>query len=284
MQGASSPGSVAAAIRWFNAHPALVDVIVLARGGGSLEDLAGFNDEALARSIAASTLPVVSAVGHETDFTIADFVADLRAATPSAAAELITGAQHRIEERITVLAARVQRAGRFHLMHARQRYVRLSADSVLIRLQDAVSRRGQHLDDLRLQMDDSIRRRFRAPAQRLAAITERLRRQEIAARIGVMHRRLQNTDLRLLHIVARAFTAQKNRLNRASTRLETLSPLAVLSRGYALVYTAEGSLLRSAIDVTQGEAIRARLTHGTIEARVTQTITDEADVTETDKS
>jgi exodeoxyribonuclease VII large subunit len=284
MQGASSPGSVAAAIRWFNAHPALVDVVVLARGGGSLEDLAGFNDEALARSIAASTLPVVSAVGHETDFTIADFVADLRAATPSAAAELITGAQHRIEERITVLAARVQRAGRFHLMHARQRYVRLSADSVLIRLQDAVSRRGQHLDDLRLQMDDSIRRRFRAPAQRLAAITERLRRQEIAARIGVMHRRLQNTDLRLLHIVARAFTAQKNRLNRASTRLETLSPLAVLSRGYALVYTAEGNLLRSAIDVTQGEAIRARLAHGTIEARVTQTITDEADVTEIDKS
>jgi exodeoxyribonuclease VII large subunit len=178
MQGASSPGSVAAAIRWFNVHPALVDVIVLARGGGSLEDLAGFNDEALARAIAASTLPVVSAIGHETDFTIADFVADLRAATPSAAAELITAAQHRIEERITVLAARVQRAGRFHLMHARQRYVRLSADSVLIRLQDAVSRRGQHLDDLRLRMDDSIRRRFRAPAQRLAAISERLRRQQ----------------------------------------------------------------------------------------------------------
>jgi exodeoxyribonuclease VII large subunit len=284
MQGASSPGSVAAAIRWFNAHPALVDVIVLARGGGSLEDLAGFNDEALARAIAASTLPVVSAVGHETDFTIADFVADLRAATPSAAAELITAAQHRIEERITVLAARVQRAGRFHLMHARQRYVRLSADSVLIRLQDAVSRRGQHLDELRLRMDDSIRRRFRAPAQRLAAFTERLRRQEIAARIGVMHRRLQNTDLRLLHIVARVFTSQKNRLNRASTRLETLSPLAVLSRGYALVYTADGSLLRSTADVTQGEAIRARLAHGTIEARVTQTITDEADVTETNKS
>ena len=103
MQGASSPGSVAAGIRWFNANPSLVDLIVLARGGGSFEDLAGFNDEALARVIAASELPVVSAIGHETDFTIADFVADLRAATPSAAAELVTAAQHRIEERVAAL-------------------------------------------------------------------------------------------------------------------------------------------------------------------------------------
>ena len=105
MQGASSPGSIAAGIRWFNANRSLVDFIVLARGGGSLEDLAGFNDEALAHVIANSELPVVSAIGHETDFTIADFVADLRAATPSAAAELVTGAQHRIEERVAALGA-----------------------------------------------------------------------------------------------------------------------------------------------------------------------------------
>ena len=108
-----------------------------------MEDLAGFNDEALARAIAASELPIVSAIGHETDFTIADFVADLRAATPSAAAELVTAAQHRIEERVALLAARVQRAGHFHLMHARQRYARLSAESVLNRLRDAVNRRDQ---------------------------------------------------------------------------------------------------------------------------------------------
>ncbi len=156
MQGASSPSSVAAAIRWFNAHPALVDVIVLARGGGSLEDLAGFNDEGLARTIGTSSLPIVSAIGHETDFTIADFVADLRAPTPSAAAELITGTQYRIEERVAVLAARVQRAGRLHLMQARQRYGRLSADSVLSRLHDAISRRDQRLDELRLRLNGSV--------------------------------------------------------------------------------------------------------------------------------
>ena len=100
MQGASCATTVAAGIRWFNRHPDRVDLIVLARGGGSLEDLAGFNDEALARTIVASALPVVSAIGHEIDNTIADYVADLRAPTPSAAAELVTSAQHRIEERV----------------------------------------------------------------------------------------------------------------------------------------------------------------------------------------
>src|ERR1700730_3169341 len=111
MQGESSPSSVAAGIRWFNANPSLVDLIILARGGGSLEDLAGFNDEGLARVIAASELPIVSAIVHETDFTISDFVADLRAAPPSAAAELVTAAQHLVEDRISALAARVQRGG-----------------------------------------------------------------------------------------------------------------------------------------------------------------------------
>ena len=141
VQGPSSPGSVAAGIRWFNANRSLVDLILIARGGGSLEDLAGFNDEGLARAIAASELPIVSAIGHETDFTISDFVADLRAATPSAAAELVTRAQQQVEDRVAALAARVQRSGNFHLMHARQRYARLSAESVLIRLRDAVNRR-----------------------------------------------------------------------------------------------------------------------------------------------
>ncbi len=112
MQGDTSPKAVAAAIRWFNAHPDRADLILIARGGGSMEDLACFNDETLARTIAASELPIVSAIGHETDFTIADFVADLRAPTPSAAAELITSAQHRTEERIDALTTRIHRADR----------------------------------------------------------------------------------------------------------------------------------------------------------------------------
>lgn len=288
MQGASSPESVAAGIRWFNANSSRVDAIVIARGGGSIEDLAGFNDEALARTIAASALPVVSAIGHETDFTIADFVADLRAPTPSAAAELITAAQHRIEERVAALGARVQRAGRFHLMHARQRYTRLSAEAVLNRLRDVVSRRDQRLDELRFRLDAAAQRRLRVPAQRLNAVSDRLRRQDISDRIAATNHRLQAATQRLQRAATENVAGRCTRLERASTRLDALSPLAVLSRGYALVYlqggAGDGTLLRSSTDAAQGQTIRARLAQGTLEAEITQTHRDEANVMETSKS
>jgi exodeoxyribonuclease VII large subunit len=284
MQGESSPSSVAAGIRWFNANPSLVDLIILARGGGSLEDLAGFNDEGLARVIAASALPLVSAIGHETDFTISDFVADLRAATPSAAAELVTAAQHLVEDRISVLAARVQRGGHFHLMRARQRYARLSSESVLIRLRDAVNRRDQRLDELRLRLDSLMRGPLRARAQRLAFLVDRLSRQDIAARIATIHRRLQSANQRLHRTTTQIINPRQTRLNWASAGLEALSPLAVLSRGYALVYATDGNLLRSVAATAPGQTIRARLAHGTLEAEVTQTKINEANVTETNNS
>ena len=271
MQGASSPSSVAAGVRWFNKNSSLVDVIILARGGGSMEDLAGFNDEALARVIAASELPVVSAIGHETDFTIADFVADLRAPTPSAAAELVTAAQHRVEDRIHSLEARVHRAGRFHLMHARQRYARLSAESVLVRLRDAVSRRDQRIDELRFRLEVASGRHLRSSLQRLGALAERLRRHDPSLRIAMTQRRLQQSTERLRRSVAEVISLRQARVNRASTRLEALSPVAVLSRGYALVYAADGTLLRSAADTAAGQNIRARLAEGTLEAQVTAT-------------
>jgi exodeoxyribonuclease VII large subunit len=271
MQGSSSPASVAAGVRWFNRNPSLVDVIILARGGGSMEDLSGFNDEALARVIAASELPVVSAIGHETDFTIADFVADLRAPTPSAAAELVTAAQHRVEDRIQALEARIHRAGRFHLIHARQRYARLSAESVLVRLRDAVSRRDQRIDELRFRLEAASGRRLRISMQRFSALAERLRRHDPSLRIATTQRRLQQSTERLYRSAAEVISFRRTRLNRASTRLEALSPVAVLSRGYALVYAADGTLLRSAADTAAGQNIRARLAEGTLEAQVTAT-------------
>ena len=279
MQGANCAASVAAGIRWFNKHEALADVIVIARGGGSMEDLAGFNDESLARLIAASELPVVSAIGHETDFTIADFVADLRAPTPSAAAELVTAAQHRIEERVQSLAARVQRAGRFHLMHARQRYARLSAESVLTRLRDAVSRRDQRIDELRLRLESAAARRLRVPAARWAALSERLRRQDVSLRIARAQRRLQQADARLEQRTSQMLAPRWNRLHRAAARLEALSPLAVLSRGYAIVYAADGTVLRSASDTAAGQTIRARLSQGSLEAQVIDTKSMETSTT-----
>jgi exodeoxyribonuclease VII large subunit len=275
MQGVNCAASVAAGVRWFNANRALADVIVIARGGGSMEDLAGFNDEGLARVIAASEIPVVSAIGHETDFTIADFVADLRAPTPSAAAELVTAAQHRIEERVQSLAMRVHRAGRFHLMHARQRYARLSAESVLTRLHDAVSRRDQRIDELRMRLESAAARRLRLPVARLSGLSERLRRQDVSLRIARTQRQLQQANARLERAASLMLSPRWNRLNRASARLEALSPFAVLSRGYAIVYAADGTVLRSASDTAAGQMIRARLSRGNLEAQVTDTKTTE---------
>jgi len=272
MQGAHCPASVARGIRWFNAHPEKVDLILLARGGGSPEDLAGFNDESLARAIALSRLPVVSAIGHETDFTIADFVADLRAATPSAAAEIITAAQHRIEERLEDLRRSVLRAGRFHLLRARQRFARLSSAHVLARVYDAIARRQQRIDDLRQRLDAAAARRLRSRAQRLDLLSSRLRTQDPASRLLRGRHRLQQSA-QCLDAVARKIVAnRRTRLDHASARLQALSPVAVLARGYALVYMesgpAAGTLLRDARNAAPGDRIRARLAVGSLAAHV----------------
>ena len=271
MQGAGCAASVSAGIHWLNAHPNRVDLILIARGGGSLEDLAGFNDEALARAIAASGLPVVSAIGHETDFTIADFVADLRAPTPSAAAELITTAQHRLEDRVQALDARVRRAIRYQLMLARQRFTAFSIAQIQNRLQTLIGRRAQRLDDLRHRLDLAIGRRLRNPAAQLATFAQRLDRQNPAVRLALARRRLDTAGHSLARLARASIAARATRLDRASARLHALSPLAVLQRGYALVYAADGTLLRNAADAHPGDPIRARLATGTLEAEVTRT-------------
>jgi exodeoxyribonuclease VII large subunit len=274
MQGAGCAASVTTGIRFFNANPNRVGLILIARGGGSIEDLAGFNDEGLARAIAASALPTVSAIGHETDFTIADFVADLRAPTPSAAAELITAAQHRIEDRVQALDARVRRAIRYQLMLARQRFTALSIVQVQSRLQTLIGRRAQRLDDLRHRLDLAIGRRLRNPAARLAVLTTRIQRQNPTVRLALAQRRLERADQSLSRLVLAAVAAQATRLDRATTRLHALSPLAVLQRGYALVYAEDGTLLRNAADAHPGDPIRARLATGTLTAEVKSTNSD----------
>jgi exodeoxyribonuclease VII large subunit len=273
VQGPGCPASIASGIRWFNANPDRVDLIVIARGGGSLEDLAGFNDEALARIIAASSLPTVSAIGHETDFTIADFVADLRAPTPSAAAEIITAAQHRIEERVQALDARIGRAIRYQVMLARQNFTALSAVQVLTRLRrDIIGRRSQRLDDLHRRLDAAATRRQRMPATQLADLTTRIQRQNPTLRLALARHRMESADENFSRLAATTIAVRTNRLDRATARLHALSPLAVLNRGYALVYSSDGTLLRDAANVQPGSTIRARLAHGTLDAEVTKAV------------
>ncbi len=276
VQGPGCAASVIAGIDFFNAHRDRADLILIARGGGSIEDLAGFNDEALARAIAASTLPVVSAIGHETDFTIADFVADLRAPTPSAAAELITAAQYRIEERIVALDARVGRAARYHLVLARQRITAVSIPAIHARLESLLGRRAQRLDDLRHRLDRASMRRLRTRASQIDALTAHLARHNPAARLALARRRIERANDSLARLARTAITARTAHLDRATARLAALSPLAVLDRGYALVYLLEkngdasGTLLRDAEQAKRGDAIAVRLSRGTLQAEVTR--------------
>jgi exodeoxyribonuclease VII large subunit len=268
MQGPGCASSVAAGVQWFNQKPRQVDLIVIARGGGPIEDLAGFNDEALARTIAASELPVVSAIGHETDFTIADFVADLRAPTPSAAAELITAAQHRIEERVQALDARIRRAIRYQIILSRQRLTAVSTVEMRGRLLALIGRRSQRLDDLRYRLDAAMNRRLRTKFNRVVGLTERVERRNPAVRLGLVRRRLDRAEQRLEHIATTMISVRLDRLGRASAHLVALSPLAVLSRGYAIVYDEDGRVLRNANEAEARGKIRAQLGKGSLTAVV----------------
>jgi exodeoxyribonuclease VII large subunit len=236
-----------------------------------MEDLAGFNNEGLARTIAASELPVVSAVGHETDFTIADFVADLRAPTPSAAAEIITAAQHRVEERVEELDGRLRRAVRYHLMLARQRYSALAADQVLARARDVIGRRGQRVDELERRLEMGVSRSVRVLTDRLANLTSRVDRQNPTLKLGLVRRRLDSAEQYMQRLAGSTISARTVRLQHASARLQALSPLAVLSRGYALVYGPDGALLRNAAEAKPGDLIRVRLANGGLDAQVLKT-------------
>ncbi|GAC1426871.1 MAG: exodeoxyribonuclease VII large subunit [Acidobacteriaceae bacterium] len=267
MQGVDCARTVAEGIRYFNKAGG-VDLILIARGGGSLEDLAGFNDEALARTIAASELPTVSAVGHETDFTIADFVADLRAPTPSAAAEIITAAQHRIEERVAGLADRIERAMRYQMMLARQRFTALSAPQILSEVRDGIDRRSQRVDDLRRRLDAAADRHLNSARKSLATHAQRLDRYDPRVSLMASRHRLERADRALAPAVAARIAPSKSRLEHARVRLSSLSPIAVLERGYALVYAADGTLLRDAADTAAGQTIRARLARGSLSAEV----------------
>lgn len=282
VQGPGCAASVAAGVRWFNRNPEHVEMIVVARGGGAPEDLAGFNDEALARAIAESVLPVISAVGHETDFTIADFVADLRAPTPSAAAEIMTQSQHKIEERLEALERRLKRASRYRLLEARQRFARMSTDHVLRQVRGGLDRRQQRVDALEGRMLRATERAAAGRLRQMELLQGRLERQNVVTHLLWGVDRLARLEDRLRQAAPRVVANRAGRLDRVTGRLQALSPLAVLSRGYALLYTVDGGnvggtsgavgfLITSSTDTMPGQRVHARLAKGSVTAQVTET-------------
>jgi exodeoxyribonuclease VII large subunit len=269
VQGESAAQEIAAGISYFNkAHN--VDVIVIARGGGSLEDLAPFNSEPLARAIAASELPAVSAVGHETDFTIADFVADMRAPTPSAAAELITSALHKVEEHVASLTLRLDRACRYRLLHTRDLLARLNADTALGRLRESFGRRHQHLDELRFRIEGAIAASLRNATMRLHEASARLQRQDATHKLQFWRERLHALENHLTHALENRVRSGGAALDALTRHLNALSPLSVLQRGYALIFDESGALVRQTAQLSAGQQITTRLADGRVVSRVTE--------------
>jgi exodeoxyribonuclease VII large subunit len=269
VQGPRCAAEVAAGVQWFSAHADRADVVIVARGGGSWEDLHGFDDKRVARAIAACAVPVVAGIGHATDTTIADAAADVCAPTPSAAAELVTAAQYRVEERIERLHGRVLRAGGYEILRARQKLSRLSAEAVLRRLRDGLGRRAQRVDELEYRVQAASQRLIRVSTEKLARLDARLRRQDVALRLAEGRRRLELLHGRLERAGGSIAGARRQHVERVWGRAEAMSPLRVLERGYALVYGQDGKLLKSAAGSDVGEAITARLAHGTLRATVT---------------
>jgi exodeoxyribonuclease VII large subunit len=272
VQGESAPAEIEAALADLNAttreRADLVDVIVLARGGGSLEDLAAFNSERVARAIASSRLPVVSAVGHETDFTIADFAADLRAPTPSAAAELITEAQHDIAEYLGAQAHRLERAVRYQLLQARQLFNDLVFDRAETRVAAQLHRLAQRLDDLALRQESALAEQIRQQQGRVAELAAAVLRHDPRRALAAAREHLTGLRARLDHAIERALHASTFTVNALAARLHALSPLAVLDRGYALVLSPEGALIRSVAQLAPGGNLTTRLADGAFTSRV----------------
>jgi exodeoxyribonuclease VII large subunit len=267
VQGDGSVEAVCRGIEYFS-NSGWPDVVIVARGGGSLEDLWTFNEEAVARAIAASTVPVISAVGHETDFTIADFVADLRAATPSAAAELVICPREQIFDQLTVFDHKLLQATRYRLAMAARALHERGVERASAVLHRNVGRLQQRVDEL----DYRMRGRFQTVAairrKRLQELTARLRSLDLRLRVARARRRLETADTAAAQLIRLRLTRAHGRLNPLIAHLTQLSPLKILERGYAIVTNEAGLIVKQPGDAPAESKVDIRIAQGKIAARV----------------
>jgi exodeoxyribonuclease VII large subunit len=267
VQGEMAALEVAAGVRYFS-RAKTVDVVIVARGGGSAEDLAAFNEEGLARTVAASEVPVISAVGHETDFTIVDFVADLRAPTPSAAAELVIRSRQEIEEQVERLTGRLEKAVRYQLLMGRQGLTELAQHGAFARMMDGIRRRQQAVDELSNRMAHAQRDVLETQRRWFETLAAAVRHYDLRLVLGGVRRELAARTEAMSAAMRSELLRRRARLERIGGALEALSPVAILERGYALVFDAEGKLVKDADQLKVGEEIEARLARGRVQAQV----------------
>jgi len=266
VQGAKAAADIIAALT-LAARRAECDVLVLARGGGSLEDLWAFNDEALARAIVASPIPIITGIGHEVDFTIADFAADVRAPTPSAAAELVVPDAQEWQESVARLNARLQRGMRRRIAEHRQRLRWLTGRAALVSPGARLREQAQRLDELEQSLTRALRRQLLDRRERLRWLSGRAALVSPAARLAQQAQRLGSLEQRLERASQAALRRARERLKPLVRTLNAVSPLATLERGYAIV-SIGGVILRDAATVEPGTLIEARLATGRLRARV----------------
>jgi len=269
VQGPEAAGEVAQGIRALSRLGGL-DVLIVARGGGSLEDLWAFNDEQVARALSSSKVPTICAVGHETDFTIADFVADLRAPTPSAAAERVVQAKEDLVAQIAALESRLLGATRLRFTRVRARVEAVTSHRVFAAERGRLRSRAQRVDELFRRGETGLQRGLERARDRFRRDRDRLEAFRWDRQVAARRERLARQRDRLQARFRSEVEVRRSSLGRLASKLDGLSPLAVLARGYALVWDAEGRrLLRNPADVAVGDGLRVRLHQGSLAATVT---------------
>ena len=269
VQGEGSVEEVCRGIRYFS-ESGWPDVVIVGRGGGSLEDLWTFNEEAVARAIVECRVPVISAVGHEIDVTIADFAADLRAPTPSAAAELVVGTRQHVVERIDGAEAKLRQILRYRLAHAERKLHQRGIERATALLTRKIGRSLQRVDELEYELRQRMRSLVAEWRAHLGEAKTRLSALDLRLRFARARRRLEIADTEAAERIHVRLARSRGRLEPLAAELEQLSPLKVLDRGYAIVLDEQGRILKDAAGAPPESAIAVRLARGRLKARVTE--------------
>ena len=267
VQGDGAAEEIAAALRYFSKKQT-VDVIILARGGGSIEDLWSFNEESVARAIAASAIPVVSGVGHETDFTIADFVADVRASTPSAAAEIVVKSRQEFQKHLRELEHKISQRMRYVLLHQRHHLKELTTHVGFRRLEDLLRRHRQQTDELASRLGLALQGRIERLRRRHMVAGTRIASFDLRGRIRGLGLRLMQRSTELGVRLERLLGTKIQSWERLRVQLDERSPLRVLQRGYAICTDASGNVVNAADQVPIGAEVNVQLARGRLGAEV----------------
>ena len=266
VQGEGAAAEIAAAVTYLNQLPE-IDVMIVGRGGGSIEDLWAFNEEVVARALFASRIPVISAVGHEIDFTIADFVADLRAPTPSGAAELVISQKAELVERVSNLGRRLSQSLYFQLSRFRNKVLELSAHRVFSTVESRLRSHRQRSDELMFRLGNGIQVQLAGSKTRWQLLSNSLQRLDLARMVSLKREVLS-------HLWTQAETQLRFNINTSKERLRTLeatllalSPTSVLERGYSICFDSHGNILREAKSLAPGDLFTVKLAKGEINGR-----------------